>query len=487
MRIAKLIPLLLVLLLPLAGALPTQAQDVPQQLRAFWVDNLNPGFYNHPQVDALVEDVVRAGANAIFVEVRRHGDAWYNNSFEPRAADPRLGPAAEFDPLAYLVEKAHSRGLQVHAWLVISVACRPEDPLWGNPQHLCTQHGPNAQGAERWTTATFNGVQVGDLDFGHPAAIQYMERVVQHLLNAYPQIDGLHWDFIRFGGQSYGYNQVSLERFNRAYGRPLDSRPGPGDAAWSQWRRDRVTELARRLYIRAKAIKPGIQISAATITWGGAGSGGDWWNSSAYRTVFQDWPAWLREGIIDFAVPMHYFDEGDARARGWYDGWLAFDRANTGRRAIVAGLGSWLNSGDQNIAQVTRALTPDEQGRAMAGVAFFSYARPVAGTSRASFIDQLRATAFAGPARVPDWPWISAPTGGHLQGMATVDGQITPDAKVTLIRDGQWLGDIYSTGDGWFGAVELPPGPYTVVITRSSDGHQSAIQTTITPGQVTSL
>src|SRR5690606_33829107 len=109
---------------------------------------------------------------------------------------------------------------------------------------------------------------------------------------------------------------------------PLDSRPAPGDPAWGQWRRDRVTETVRRLYIRAKAIKPSVQISAATITWGGLGSyhPADWPNSSAYRTVFQDWPAWLEEGIIDFAMPMHYFSEGDARARGWYDGWLRFDR-----------------------------------------------------------------------------------------------------------------------------------------------------------------
>ncbi len=493
MRITPMIRLglLLALLVSLAAlpVMPVAAQAPVPQLRAFWVDSLNPGIYNHPQVDELVNNVVRAGANTIIVQVRRHGDAWYNRSIDPRAADPRLAPAAEFDPLEYLLAKAHSQGIQVHAWLVVSVTCRSTDRLWGHPNHVCTSHGPGAQGAERWTTATYDGQQVGDLDYGHPASIQYLERVVMQLLQDYPQVDGLHWDYIRFGGRDYGYNQVSMERFNRAYGRPLNQRPAPDDPAWSQWRRDRVSELARRLYLRAKAIKPSVQVSAATITWGGLGNNGDFRVSAAYDRVFQDWPAWLEEGIIDFAVPMHYFDEGDARARAWYDGWMAFDRNHTGRRAIVSGIGAWLNSSQQNINQVQRALSPDGQGRALSGVAFFSYARPTTGfgdEARHAFMDELRATVFAQPAYVPQWPWIVAPTGGHLQGIATIDGQAIPEAKVTLFHQGVWLRDIYSMADGWFGAVELPPGNYNLAIT-APDGRQSWFSTTVRPGLVSSL
>ncbi len=489
MRFLQVLALLSVLLF--TAAAPAQAQPI-EQMRAFWVDSLNPGFYNHPQVDELVENVARAGANTIIVQVRRHGDAWFNNSLEPRAVEPRLAPAAEFDPLEYLLAKAHQRGIQVHAWLVISVTCRPTDRLWNNPQHICTSHGPNVGGAERWTTATFGGQQVGDLDFGHPAAVQHMEQVVEQLTRAYPAIDGLHWDYVRYSGADYGYNQVSLERFNRANGLPLNNRPRPDDAAWSQWRRDRITELVRRLYIRAKAIKPTIQISAATITWGGLGSDSDsdWPNSSAYRLVYQDWPAWLDEGILDFAVPMHYFDEAAPRSRDWFNGWLRFDRAQTGRRTIVAGIGNWLNTADENIAQVQRSLEADEQGRRLAGIAFFSYNQPLAGSSperRRAFMDQLRATVFAQEARAPVWPWVASPSGGHLQGIAAVDGQLAPEAKVTLIREGVWLGDIFAGADGWFGAVELPPGRYTIVVTRAGDGRQAAIETTITAGLVTGL
>lgn len=483
--------IVLTLSFALSPSIPTRAQAPIEQMRAFWVDSLSPGFHNHPQVDELVDNVVRANANTLFVQMRRHGNAWYNNGAEPRAVEPGLAPANEFDPLAYLLEKAHSKGVKVHAWLVISVACRANDRLRGNPDHVCTSHGPAAGGSERWTTATYRGAQIGDLDMGHPGAVVYMESMIQTLARNYPALDGIHYDFVRYSGADYGYNDVSVARFNAANGKPAGYRPPPDDFAWSQWRRDRITELVRRLYIRLKAINPQIQISAATITWGGIGSytPEDWPNSAAYKSVYQDWKAWLQEGILDFAVPMHYFAEGTARHRDWYDSWMRWDRANTGKRAIVSGIGAWLNTAEGNIAQVQRAVAPDEQGRALSGAAFFAYSAPIAGSSperRRFFMDQLRATVFAQPAQAPNWPWIANPTTGHLQGIATIDGQVVPDAHVALFRDGQWVSDLSASTDGWYGAVELAPGAYTIVVRRPADGRTVELTTQVRAGLVTS-
>ena len=59
----------------LLGVAPAQAQEPVQQLRAFWVDDLHPGFDNQAQVDELVNNVVRAGANTIIAQVRHHGQS----------------------------------------------------------------------------------------------------------------------------------------------------------------------------------------------------------------------------------------------------------------------------------------------------------------------------------------------------------------------------------------------------------------------------
>jgi uncharacterized lipoprotein YddW (UPF0748 family) len=485
------ITLLLTLAIVLALTPVASAQAPIEQMRAFWVSAEPAGFHTPEQADELVANVARAGMNTIFVQVRRHGDAWYNRRTEPRAANPGLAPAEWYDPLDYLIQKAHAAGIQVHAWLVVSVACRDSDRLRGHPEHLCTAHGPGVPDPERWTTATFRGEQVGDLDFGHPEAIRHLERIVTGLIQQYPDLDGVHWDYIRFAGQTYGYNAVSLDRFNRAHGRPPGSRPDPNDPAFAQWRRDRVSELARRLYIRAKAAKPTIQVSAATITWGGIGSyhAEDWPNSAAYGRVYQDWRAWLAEGILDFAVPMHYFEERTQRTRGWYDSWLAWDRWNTGRRAIVAGTGAWLNNDSEGIAQIARAITPDGQGRQLAGVALFAYSEPLTDTNlerRRAYMDQLRGWVFGTPAVPPRWPWVFAPTTGHLQGIAAINGQVIPDARVTLFRDGTWDRELSASVDGWYGAADILPGRYTIRVEDRGSGRVVEHQVPVRVGQVTS-
>lgn len=468
---------------------PLSAQEPLQELRAFWASSYNDGFRNYRQVDEMVENAVRANVNTLIIQMRRHGDAWYTRSIEPRAADPLLAPAHEFDALDYLIAKGHEQGIKVHAWLVVTVACRRGDPLLGHPDHVCTTHGPSIPDPERWTTATYRGQQVGDLDFGHPSAVHHMESVVENLLRNYPDVDGIHLDFMRYTDQEYGYNRVSVDRFNRAHGLPPNHWPHPSDPAWSQWRRDRMTELMRRIYIRSKAIKPTIQVSVAAITWGGTGSytPDDWPNSVAYARVFQDWRGWLQEGIIDFALPMHYFEESVPRSRNWYTGWVNWDRMNVGKRTIVVGIGAWLNSPEQNLTQIRQAQEYGSNGVKLGGVSLYAYHNLFVGSNperRREFMDYLRATVFSQPARAPDWPWIANPTTGMLQGIATIEGEVIPDASIALFREGVWVRDISACADGWYGAVELEPGTYTLLV-RAHDGRETRYENVqIWPGMV---
>ena len=84
----RILLLLALLLLPPAHA---SAQGPPAaQLRGMWVDATNPGFHTPAEVDELVENAAAANMNALFVQMRRHGDAWYNQRIEPRAALPEL-------------------------------------------------------------------------------------------------------------------------------------------------------------------------------------------------------------------------------------------------------------------------------------------------------------------------------------------------------------------------------------------------------------
>ena len=73
------------------------------RLRAFWADAYHQGFGNAAEVTKLIADARSANANAVFVQVRKRGDAYYESKYEPRA--PRI--AMGYDPLADIIAKAH--------------------------------------------------------------------------------------------------------------------------------------------------------------------------------------------------------------------------------------------------------------------------------------------------------------------------------------------------------------------------------------------
>ena len=137
------------------------------------------------------------------------------------------------------------------------------------------------------------------MDPGHPAAADYTVNVIKHLVANYA-IDGLHLDRIRYPempiarptptgpiGFATGYNPVSVRRFNAAFGRAEGTLPDPWDADWSQWRRDQMNQLVRRLFLEIVHIKPKMKVSASTIAfWRGPGQLGGFQNTEAYSRVY---------------------------------------------------------------------------------------------------------------------------------------------------------------------------------------------------------
>src|SRR3954469_5507942 len=118
-----------------------QALDAPE-LRAVWADAFHDGFKTPQQVDALVAWARAANLNALFVQVRKRGDAYYLKSIEPRAEDSDFAPG--FDALQYLIDRAHQgpRPLQVHAWLATLPIWHQRDTPPQSTAHVFNQHGP---------------------------------------------------------------------------------------------------------------------------------------------------------------------------------------------------------------------------------------------------------------------------------------------------------------------------------------------------------
>jgi uncharacterized lipoprotein YddW (UPF0748 family) len=364
---------------PFAGSGP------PPEFRGLWVDAYRDGFKTPEQVDRLLVDARRANVNALLVQVRRRGDSFYARSLEPRTEDPGLAPG--FDPLAYLIDKAHNSEprIEVQAWVVAMTIWGSKDRPPVDPSHAFNQHGLGATGPNDWLTHREDGTSWSNgyfLDAGHPDAARYTTDVLLNMIREY-DLDGLHLDYIRYperaDGLSWGYNDTSIARFNAQNGRT--GRPAGNDPLWNQWRRDQVTNLVRGIYQGALAIKPQVKISAAVIPWGdGPRTDADWQKTAAYSSVFQDWRAWLEEGILDQAMPMNYFRETTGNQAAWFDHWVAWERDHAYGRQIIPAVALYMNEPADSINQIRRALAASPNGNKVAGVALYSYGATRAGT-----------------------------------------------------------------------------------------------------------
>src|SRR5689334_2034226 len=87
---------------------PAAAQS-RSEYRGFWVDTFNTALNNHADIAAVVKNARDAGANQVYVQVRRRGDAWYLDSLEPRPDFVDIVPG--FDPLQDLIVEAHASGI----------------------------------------------------------------------------------------------------------------------------------------------------------------------------------------------------------------------------------------------------------------------------------------------------------------------------------------------------------------------------------------
>lgn len=375
-----IVPRLIILgLLAFAPALATDAAAQVAHYRAFWVDTYNSRLNNAADVTTIVERARNSGANALFVQVRRRGDAWYLRGREPRPEGVAFDGG--FDPLAEVIGQARANGLEVHAFVVLG-AIWNQNTLPAAGEHVFNTHGftpagPRS-GADNWLTRTrlpdggyiaANGYRFGSdywLDFGHPAAAAYTVDLLLDLVRNY-DIDGLHLDRLQYPelpaaaeGASIGYNEVSLQRFRERYGRPADSEPAANDPEWSDWRREQITALMRRIYLNVAAINPRVKVSVGAIATGSApGSEDGWVATDAFSRVYQDWRKWTEDGILDIAIPLNFRAEHQSGEAEAYAGWTAWTRGHQYQRQAAIGIGSYLNSIEGTIRQIRIASEAD--------------------------------------------------------------------------------------------------------------------------------
>ncbi len=203
-----------------------------------------------------MDEAEAAGLNALFVQVRGRGDAFYRSSLAPRSPLLERQPQ-KFDPLKHLIARARMRRLQVHAWVNVLLAAHFGQPLPDG--HVLEKHPewamvPRSQataalvasGPRRLPLIAAAGRAEGDVEGYYltpasPGVTEHLEAVVREIVRAYP-VDGLHLDFIRYPGPTFDYSKAMLEGFRqRTGGGDLMAQPTAHPAEWDADRRELLT------------------------------------------------------------------------------------------------------------------------------------------------------------------------------------------------------------------------------------------------------
>ncbi len=349
------------------------------EVRGLWVVRWTMS--SEQQVRTMVADADAAGFNTLIVQVRGRGDAFHLSPLEPRA-ESLQGPP-DFDPLALTIDEAHRRGMAVHAWVNTHLVWGPTQPP-RSPEHLVNRNpewlavprplarelydvdprDPRFYAALRRYAAerpeTVEGIYTSP---SHPAVKERVWAVWMDLLERY-DLDGIHFDYVRFPSADFDYSRGGLERFRdwvapsvhparlAEIERAARTNPLAYTTAlpneWDEFRRMHVTDLVEEIYGAVKARRPELVVSAAVIA--------D--RQTAYRSRFQDWESWLERGILDIAVPMAYTPDN-----GRFRGLVRSARQAAGHRERVwAGIGAYMDTLRGTLDKIDLARSEDAGG-----------------------------------------------------------------------------------------------------------------------------
>ena len=462
----------LVMLLAALIAAPAIAQNVsvPQrEMRSAWVATVwrldwpitvvsstgNERQINKQkqEMTTLLDSLSLNNFNAINFQVRSRCDAMYRSSYEPWSSDlvSERGLDPGWDPLAWVVEECHKRGMECHAWLnpyrYESVAhqwdrtpnaYRDEHPEW-----LMDVTGSNG------TTATI-------LNPGLPEVTQRICDIITEIVTNY-DVDGVLFD-------DYFY----LEGTNTSHDGDLYNayKANGGKLAIGDWRRDNVNRMIGSVYSAIKSVKPWVRfgVSPAGIACTSASvaasygippcpTGGDW----QYNQIYSDPIAWISQQNLDFISPQIYWTIGYGTDYDAATQWWSMVANKWNRHLYVSHSISSLNSASHvpGLSSAEAPMFGPERATGPNSETFQEYADEVLLNREYSldnapgsifysakylyrlapkFSHFLRNTVFTTPCLVPAMPWLSTDVPAPVQNLAVNGSTITWDAQPGQVR-----------------------------------------------------
>ena len=242
------------------------------------------------QLVSMLDGLQASGVNAVFFQVRSEADAMYDSPYEPWShwltGAQGTPPSPFYDPLAFAVEEAHARGMELHAWLNPYRADRGSGYAQ-DPTHV-TQANPE------WMLE-FGALKI--FDPGLQASRDRVALISADIARRY-DVDGIHFDDYFY---PYPPNNITNEDQATFQADPR------GFTSINDWRRDNVNLMVAQVQDSLQAIDPELAfgISPFGIWRNGVPSGIT--GLDAYNVIFADALAWMNAQTVDYLVPQTYW------------------------------------------------------------------------------------------------------------------------------------------------------------------------------------
>jgi len=375
------------------------------EFRGAWiasVDNIDwptKGNYNSDSQKVefirMLDTLKGIGINAVIVQIRPAADALYPSPYEPWSewltGSQGREPVPYYDPLQFMIEQTHQRGMEFHAW------CNPYRAVYNiehstiAPSHITKIH-------PEWFL-TYGETKY--FDPGNKEVQQYVITVISDIVGRY-DIDAIHFDDYfypyRIAGKEFP-DQVSY----RKYGNSLSK---------EDWRRSNVDSIILSLSKSIKQQKPSCKFGVSPF--------GVWRNSSRdstgsatkagqtnYDDLYADVLLWLKNGWIDYVAPQLYWEFGHRAAP--YEILLDWWNKHTYGRHCYVGLGFYRSGSNASWRDKTMLPRQIEALRTKAniqGMIFFSAKSMMDDLN--GWSDSLRNNYFKYPSLVPQMEWMDS-------------------------------------------------------------------------------
>lgn len=397
------------LLLSLLVALPVAAEEpppLPREFRAVWVATVaNIDWPSKPGLDAerqqaeavaILDRAAELRLNAVIFQIRTAADALYESELEPWSAvlTGTQGRSPGYDPLAFWVEQAHRRGLQLHAWF---------NPFRAKPAGARYEPADSHVAGRRPQWVKQYGGYLW-MDPGMAEAREHTLSVVADVVGRYG-IDGVHID-----DYFYPYPVAKPEGSGTI--------PFPDDASYSayqaaggelqrdDWRRENINRLVEQMYRTVHETKPQVQFGVSPFGIARPGRPPGVVGFDQYASLYADTERWLRNGWCDYWTPQLYWriDAPGQPFRPLLQHWISQNRQ--GRHL-------WPGLSVSRVGSAESAYDPEEilgqiaiireTGGADGNVLFSM--KPLI-ENRRKFNDKLIADLYREHALVPVTPWI---------------------------------------------------------------------------------